>query len=298
MDAMKCLKIGQLDVVVRIWNPEAPNSVIAWHGLARHGGDFEQLARQLGPQWRVLAPDTPGRGLSDWSYYPAKDYLYSHYMKIAVQVMDAFALDKTPWIGTSMGGLLGLLLAADDDTASRIRCLVLNDVGPALDPDALTQMATYFSTLKRFSTFAALQEALQKNYQGFGITQEHEWLNMAYSSARRLPDGAWTFHYDPRIGEQFIHDTPRDIWADWDRIRCPLMLIRGEHSPLLNQTTVDDMRRRQPQMQFMQAPGCGHAPMLNVPGQVEPIRQFLEACVPGTRLPWWKTMLKHLKPSD
>ena len=298
MDAMKCLKVGQLDIVVRVWNPDAPHSVIAWHGLARHGGDFEQLAHQLGPQWRVLAPDTPGRGLSGWSFYPAKDYLYSHYMSVATQVMDAFELESVPWIGTSMGGLLGMLLAADDDTASRIRCLVLNDVGPALEVEALTQMATYFSTLKRFASFAELREALQENYQGFGITREQEWLSMAHSSARRLPDGAWTFHYDPRIAEQFIHDTPRDTWADWDKIRCPLMLIRGEHSPLLSQATVAEMHRRQLEMDFLEAPGCGHAPMLNVPAQVEPIRQFLEKSVPDARQPWWRTLLKRLKPSD
>lgn len=296
MDAMKCLKVGSLDVVVRIWNPDAPHSLIAWHGLARHGGDFEQLARQLGPQWRVLAPDTPGRGLSGWSLYPAKDYLYSHYMTVATQVMDHFELESTPWIGTSMGGLLGMLLAADDDTASRIRCLVLNDVGPALEPEALTQMATYFSTLKRFTTFTQLRNALQANYQGFGITREQEWLSMAHASARRLPDGAWSFHYDPRIAEQFIHDTPRDTWADWQKIRCPLMLVRGEDSPLLSRTTVDNMRRQQPRMHFLEAPGCGHAPMLNVPSQVEPIRQFLETSVPGARRPWWQSMLQRLKP--
>ena len=121
---------------------------------------------------------------------------------------------------------------------------------------------------------------------------------MAQSSARRLPDGAWSFHYDPRIAEQFIHDTPRDTWADWKKIRCPLMLIRGEHSPLLSQASVDEMRRQQPQMSFLEAPGCGHAPMLNVATQVEPIRQFLEKSVPGARQPWWQAMLKRLKPSD
>ncbi|MGY4877228.1 alpha/beta fold hydrolase [Vreelandella aquamarina] len=297
MDALRCLNVGQLEIAVRIWNPDAPHTVIAWHGLARHGGDFEQLARALGPEWRVLAPDTPGRGLSSWSFYPSKEYLYRHYQVVASAVMDNFQLDSVPWIGTSMGGLLGMLLASDDETASRIRCLVLNDVGPELESNALMQMATYFSTMKRFTTFEALQAALKENYQGFGIRQEAEWLDMAYSSARRLPDGAWTFHYDPRISEQFIHDTPRDTWADWENIRCPLMLVRGENSPLLSAQSVTKMQTLQPDMVVLEAAGCGHAPMLNVPHQIDPIRRFLEQSVPAAKRPRWRAMLERLKVS-
>ncbi|MGS2742942.1 alpha/beta fold hydrolase [Halomonas sp. LS-001] len=295
MDALRCLNVGQLEIAVRIWNPDAPHTVIAWHGLARHGGDFEQLARALGPEWRVLAPDTPGRGLSSWSFYPSKEYLYRHYQVVAKAVMDDFQLDSVPWIGTSMGGLLGMLLAADDETASRIRCLVLNDVGPELEAKALMQMATYFSSMKRFTTFEELQTALKENYQGFGIQRESEWLDMAYSSARRLPDGAWTFHYDPRISEQFIHDTPRDTWADWENIRCPLMLVRGENSPLISAQSVTRMQTLQPSMVVLEAAGCGHAPMLNVPPQIEPIRRFLEQSVPTARQPWWQVMLRRFK---
>ena len=246
MDVLKCLHVGPHEIAVRIWNPDASHTVVVWHGLARHGGDFEQLARALGPEWRVLAPDTPGRGLSSWSFYPSKEYLYDHYKRVATAVMDEFQLDSVPWIGTSMGGLLGMLLASDDETASRIHCLVLNDVGPELEATALMQMATYFSTMKRFTTFDELQAALKEHYQGFGITREKEWLDMAHSSARRLPDGAWTFHYDPRISEQFIHDTPRDTWADWENIRCPLMLVRGELSPLLSVETMTKMQTLQP----------------------------------------------------
>ncbi|MDR5897941.1 alpha/beta hydrolase [Halomonas vilamensis] len=299
MDAITIVPVGSLDIAVRVWHPNAPRTVIAWHGLARHGGDFEQLARQLGPKWRVLAPDIPGRGLSSWSFYPAQEYLYAHYMKVALAVLDHFQLDSVPWVGTSMGGLLGMLLAADSEAAPRLQSLVLNDVGPELDPQALTQMATYFGIFKRFSTFHELKDALKANYQGFGIQHESEWDAMAVSSARRLPDGAWSFHYDPRIAAQFIHDTPRDMWADWVQIRCPMMLIRGEHSPLLRPESMEKMRQTQPEMKILEAPGCGHAPMLNVESQVTPLRHFLErhsaGHTPSATPSLWQRWIERVK---
>lgn len=295
MDAVTIVPVGSLEIVVRIWHPNAPHTVIAWHGLARHGGDFEQLARLLGPKWRVLAPDTPGRGLSSWSFYPTQEYLYAHYMKVALAVLDHFQLDSVPWIGTSMGGLLGMLLAADSEAAPRLQCLVLNDVGPELDPQALTQMATSFGIFKRFGTFNELQEALKANYQGFGIQHESEWDAMAVSSARRLPDGAWSFHYDPRIAEQFIHDTPRDMWAGWAQIHCPMMLIHGEHSPLLRADSIDKMRQTQPELKTLEASGCGHAPMLNVESQVTPLRHFLERHNPNAKPNVWQQLVERVK---
>ncbi|XKH60951.1 alpha/beta hydrolase [Halomonas sediminis] len=290
MLALEMIKVRELEIAVRIWHPDAPNTLIAWHGLARHGGDFAALARELGPQWRILAPDTPGRGLSSWSLHPAHDYLYSHYMRVALAVLDHFQLERVPWIGTSMGGLLGMLLASEEPSASRIQCLVLNDVGPELDAQALTRMATYFSVIKRFNDFSELLAELKEHYRDFGIDTEAGWREMALESARRLPDGTWSYHFDPRISEQFIHDTPRDSWADWARIQCPLMLIRGAHSPLLTTKSVARMQEIQPSLVTLEAPGCGHAPMLDRPGQVKPIATFLQAHGNAHSLPWWQRL--------
>ncbi|SDO18553.1 alpha/beta fold hydrolase [Vreelandella arcis] len=304
MDSIEFISVRELEIAVRIWHSDAPNTVIAWHGLSRHGGDFESLAHQLGSQWRVIAPDTPGRGLSSWSLYPANDYLYSHYVTIALAVLDHFHIERANWVGTSMGGLLGMLLAADDATAQRIGCLVLNDVGPELDSQALAEMATYFSVFKRFLTLSELTQSLEQNYQGFGRLTDKEWQRMALSSARRMPDGSWTFHYDPRIGEQFVHDTPRDTWSDWQRIRCPLMVIRGEHSALLRADSVTRMRQDQPHLETLEAADCGHAPMLNNHQQVAPLKRFLERhgstsllqnASPGKRLHrWWRRVASRL----
>ncbi|MBY5930824.1 alpha/beta hydrolase [Halomonas denitrificans] len=298
MDHLSLVTHRELEIAVRVFHPEAPKTVVAWHGLARHGGDFAALARELGPEWRVLAPDTPGRGLSSWSMYPANDYVYAHYMTVALAVLDHFSLDSVPWIGTSMGGLLGMLLAADPASASRIERLVLNDVGPELDPSGLTELASYFTVPHRFTRLGQLEAELRRHYAGFGIDTEDGWRQLTLESARRLPDGSWTYHYDPRIGEQFVHDTPRDTWSDWRAIRCPLMVIRGEDSTLISEDIVQRMGEAQPTLETLSVPGCGHAPMLDRPQQVDPIKAFLESttsaqqeAVDANALPWWKRWL-------
>lgn len=302
MDALELVKVNALEVAVRIWHPEAPRTVIAWHGLARHGGDFADFARELGPEWRVLAPDTPGRGLSSWSSTPSCHYVYSHYMTIAAAVMDHFGLERAPWVGTSMGGLLGMLLAAEPESAARIERLVLNDVGPELAPEGLAELASYFGVPHRFLRFSDLEAELRHHYAGFGIEGDDAWRRLALDSARRLPDGSWTYHFDPRIAEQFVHDTPRDTWSDWAAIRCPLMVVRGRHSPLLKAESVTRMAEAQPGLVSHEVPGCGHAPMLDRRDQVAPIAAFLvgspaEAAASrpdDTTTPWWQRLLWRL----
>ncbi|CAM3583285.1 alpha/beta fold hydrolase [Halomonas lysinitropha] len=302
MDALEFVRVRELEIAVRIWHPKAPRTVIAWHGLARHGGDFADFARVLGPGWRVLAPDTPGRGLSSWSLFPAQDYLYAHYMKVAVAVLDHFGLEQVPWVGTSMGGLIGMLMAAEPETASRIERLVLNDVGPELNPDGLAELATYFGVPHRFQRFSELEAELRQHYRGFGIDSDDAWRRLALDSARRLPDGSWTYHYDPRISEQFVHDTPRDTWADWSAIHCPLMVVRGEDSPLLQAESVTRMAEAQPGLVSLEVPGCGHAPMLDRDSQVRPVADFLDRPRPrmlpggaGESPSWWQRGLHWLK---
>lgn len=303
MDALELVRVEQLEIAVRIWHPEVPRTVVAWHGLARHGGDFEDFARALGPGWRVIAPDTPGRGLSGWPLFPAHDYLYARYTALAIALLDHFELDSVPWVGTSMGGLIGMLLAADPETAPRLERLVLNDVGPELDLQGLADLGRYFAAPHRFTRFGDLEAELRRHYAGFGIDTDDAWRRLALGSARRLPDGSWTYHYDPRIGEQFIHDTPRDTWADWRAIRCPLMVVRGADSPLLRRDSVAKMAEAQPGLVTLEVPGCGHAPMLDRASQVDPIAGFLErpreTLMPAPPSPpstaWWKRLLARLR---
>lgn len=275
MDALEFIRVRELEVAIRIWNPNAPRTLIAWHGLARHGGDFNALAHELGSEWRIIAPDTPGRGLSSWSLFPHHDYLYSHYVTVAIALLDHFKLDRVDWLGTSMGGLLGMLIAADPQHSARISRLILNDVGPELNKQGLIALSSYFGVSHRFSSISELQQELQQHYASFGINSDSAWRELALNSARRLPDGSWTYHFDPRISEQFVHDTPRDTWADWANIRCPVMVIRGEESTLLDAETLPRMAKKQPELVTLTVPDCGHAPMLDRPEQVEPVRDFL-----------------------
>ena len=285
MDALEFIRVRELEVAIRIWNPNASRTLVAWHGLARHGGDFNALAKELGDEWRILAPDTPGRGLSSWSLFPAHDYLYSHYMGVAVAILDHFQLEKTDWLGTSMGGLLGMRLAADANHSKRISRLILNDIGPELNKQGLIELSSYFSVLHCFANLSELHKELKQHYISFGIKDEATWRELLLGSARRLPDGRWTHHFDPRIGEQFIHDTPRDMWKDWAAIRCPVMVIRGEHSTLLDAATLPRMAKDQPELTTFIAPDCGHAPMLDRPEQVTPIRGFLKRPLAVTSTP-------------
>ncbi|WP_444999460.1 alpha/beta fold hydrolase [Halomonas mongoliensis] len=275
MDALELIYLDDLELAVRVWHPEAPRTLVAWHGLARHGGDFATLARRLGPEWRLIAPDTPGRGLSSWSTRPPHDYRYARYAELAVALLDHFDLECVPWVGTSMGGLLGMRLAAEPATAARIERLVLNDIGPELEPEGLAEIATYFGRPHRFAHFSALEAELRDHYAGFGLEGDAAWREMALGSARRLPDGSWSFHFDPRIAEQFAHDPPRDLWADWRALACPLMVIRGADSPLLSRHAVARMADAQPSLVTLEAPGCGHAPMLDRVSQTTPLADFL-----------------------
>ena len=220
MDALEFIRVRELDVAVRIWNPKATRTLIAWHGLARHGGDFAALARELGSEWRIIAPDTPGRGLSSWSLFPAHDYLYSHYITIAVALLDHYELDQVDWLGTSMGGLLGMLIAADTQHRSRISRLILNDVGPELNKEGLIALSSYFGVTHRFNNFADLKAELTKHYASFGISREEEWLDLPLRPAHWRT--VYPRHTQRHLGRLGQHSLPADgdSRRDIDPIGC------------------------------------------------------------------------------
>ncbi|MDO0944378.1 MULTISPECIES: alpha/beta fold hydrolase [Chromohalobacter] len=295
MDELVLLKHRELEIAVRIWHPNAPRTLIAWHGLSRHGGDFAHLARLLGPDWRLIAPDTPGRGLSSWSLFPAYDYLYSHYMDVAIAVLDHFKLAHVPWLGTSMGGLLGLLLAADDTHRRRISALILNDVGPTIETAGMQRLASYFIAAQRFTSLQDLEREMRTHYQSFGIQSEAVWRRLLLESARRLPDGSWGYHFDPRIAEQFVHDTPRDLWAAWRALHCPVMAIHGAQSDILSSATLTTMQHHQPRLAIVEVPDCGHAPMLDRPAQAAAIAAFLSSRRRSPGAGWWRRLWRGVR---
>ncbi|MEO3690496.1 alpha/beta hydrolase [Roseateles sp. DJS-2-20] len=256
--------------------PDAP-VLVAWHGLARSGRDFDVLARQLCDRWRVICPDTVGRGLSQWAEDPAAEYHLGAYVALAESLLDQLGLTQCDWLGTSMGGAIGLLGAATR-LQGRIRRLVLNDIGPEIEAAAVARIRTYAGAPPAFATVTELEAYFREIYASFGVLTDAQWRQLTETSLRRLPDGRVTPHYDPRIVQQFERATDDYLlWDAWDRLRLPVLCLRGADSSLLSATTAEAMRTRGPLAELITVPGCGHAPALNTAEQIGWVERFLSA---------------------
>ena len=263
-------------------DPQAP-AVICWHGLARTGRDFDDLARHLAPQWRVLCPDTIGRGLSQWSPEPDRDYRFAVYAHTAHALLDALGIARAHWVGTSMGGAIGLICAAGvliPALRGRIQSLVLNDMAPEIAAAAVERIKAYAGQPPAFATLPELEAFFRAAYAPFGALTDAQWRHLAETSARRLPDGRLTPHYDPGITRQFFQPPEEyELWPHYDALSIPTLMLRGANSDLIERSTVDTMRQRGPGLrgllQVEEIQGCGHAPALNVPDQMDLVAGFL-----------------------
>lgn len=256
------------------WGANHREWVIAWHGLARTGRDMDEIAAHLSTRYRVICPDTIGRGLSQWSPQPEKEYCLAFYGRLAVGLMDALGIASAHWLGTSMGGALGIQLAAGA-LKGRIRRLVLNDIGPKLADAAVERIRTYAGNPAQFERVSELEQYFRTIYQPFGWLSDAQWRRLTESSTRRTTEGKVTPHYDPKMVLQFTHH-PQDYdqWPAWDAIEVPVLCLRGEKSDLLLPEVAEEMTRRGPRAQLVTIAGCGHAPALNVPEQLELVARF------------------------
>lgn len=263
-----------LQVHVTEWGRPDAETVVAWHGLARTGRDMDDVAAHLARRYRVLCPDTPGRGLSQWCHDPAHYHLEA-YVRTAVALLDAMQVEQLHWLGTSMGGAIGLVAAAGA-LRGRIRRLVLNDIGPSLNPQAVQRIRTYAGDPPAFATVTELEQYFRTVYAPYGWLSDAQWRHLTETSVRRLPDGRVTPHYDPAMVQQFVHH-PLDYerWAEWDALDLPVLCLRGEHSDLLLRETAEAMRSRGPRAVVVEIGGCGHAPALNTPEQCALVERFL-----------------------
>ena len=264
-------------------NPSNPRVVVCVHGLSRQGRDFDELARDLCRDWRVVCPDVVGRGRSDWLRDPM-GYSIPHYVADMVTLLARLRGETVDWVGTSMGGLIGMGVAALE--GSPIRRLVLNDVGPTLQPAALQRIGTYLGQPVHWDTIDEAADALWAISQGFGPHTREQWL--ALTRPQLVPDavrgGGFKPHYDPAIAVPFRAITPEMaaageamLWAGYDRLRCPTLLLRGADSDLLSRETAKAMTQRGPAARLVEFPGVGHAPMLVQPEQRAAVRGFLSA---------------------
>jgi pimeloyl-ACP methyl ester carboxylesterase len=257
------------------WGEGRGETVIAWHGLARTGRDMDELAERLAARYRVICPDTIGRGLSQWSPDPAREYCLARYGELAVALLDQLGVREAHWVGTSMGGALGMHLAAGP-LAGRIRRLVLNDIGPQLGEAAVQRIRAYAGSPPEFERVGELEQYFRTVYKPYGWLSDEQWRRLTETSLRRTRDGKVTPHYDPKMVLQFEHH-PRDydLWEAYDRIDVPTLCLRGENSDLLLPETADRMRGRGARAVVVTIPGCGHAPALNVPEQLDLVERFL-----------------------
>nr|WP_145546370.1 alpha/beta hydrolase [Variovorax boronicumulans] len=267
------------------WGPADAPVVVAWHGLARTGRDMDELAMHLADRYRVVCPDTIGRGLSQWSPAPREEYCIAFYVRLAEALLDALGIASAHWVGTSMGGAIGMACAGGllaPGMRTRIRSLVLNDNAPQLADAAIARIRAYAGQPPAFASVTELEAFFRQAYAPYGWLSDAQWRRLTETSTRRLPDGRVTPHYDPAMVGQFV-DHPDDylLWDAYDAVAAPVLCLRGAQSDLVLPGTVDAMRRRGPgaagRLQVIEVPDCGHAPALNVPSQLDPVRAFIDA---------------------
>ena len=259
-------------------DPANPRVLVCVHGLSRQGRDFDALAQAMQGEYRVVCPDVVGRGQSD-RLADANGYQIPSYAADMVTLLARLNASTLHWVGTSMGGLIGLVTAALKN--SPVQRLVLNDVGPAIEPSALARIGTYLGMPVRWKTLDEAADALWAISQGFGPHTREQWLALTRPQIKPEGDG-FVPHYDPQIAVPFRAITPEAakageamMWAMYDSLRCPTLLLRGADSDLLTPETAQAMTQRGPKAELHQFAGVGHAPMLTSPDQIAVVREFL-----------------------
>lgn len=244
------------------------------HGLTRNSRDYDMLAERLQRQYRVVCPDVVGRGDSDW-LDEASHYDFPQYLNDMTTVLARVGAAKVDWVGTSMGGIIGMGLAAQPRTP--IAKLVLVDVGPFIPQSALDRIAEFVGTDQRFPDKAAAERYIRTVSAPFGPLSDDQWRHLADHSTRDDDQGGVRLHYDPKIGTAFRDAVSGDVdmWPLWDMISCPVLVVRGVQSDLLLPETVQEMANRGPKADVIEVADTGHAPMLMDSLTIEAVQKWL-----------------------
>lgn len=252
-----------------------PHVALCVHGLTRNGRDFDWLAQKLSARCRVICPDVAGRGKSEW-LANKEDYNYPTYVADMSALIASLGVEQVDWVGTSMGGLIGMLMAALPNPP--IRRLVVNDVGPFIPKVALERIGFYVGKDPRFRNLKEVETILRLICSPFGPLTDDQWRHLAEHSSRLAEDGSRMLCYDPGIAwpfRQAMQDV--DLWSVWDTVRCATLILRGLDSDLLLAQTAHDMTQRGPRAKLVEFAGVGHAPMLMDEVQIRTVEDFLLA---------------------
>jgi len=283
--SVQCFSMSGLhQMAYKEWGEEDnPNVLVCVHGVTRVSDDFDNLAQSLCKEYRVVCPDVVGRGRSgslvNPQLYRLPQYV-SDMVTLLARVLANGERQSVDWFGTSMGGLIGMGLASLPD--SPVSKLVLNDIGPTLDPVAIQRIGDYIAQEVRFPTFKAGAEFVKMVSTTFGEHTDAEWHKLAADVLRQDSDGSWVRHYDMGLALPFQSVTPESakadeamLWAAYDAIRCPTLLVRGEHSDLLSRETAQAMTQRGPKARLVEIPNVGHAPTFLHDDQIAIAKDFL-----------------------
>ncbi|MBX3646777.1 MAG: alpha/beta hydrolase [Rhodocyclaceae bacterium] len=276
---VQCLSPGGLHRMAYVeWgDPKNARVLVCVHGLTRNARDFDFLAKALSQHYRVVCPDVVGRGRSNW--LRVKDhYQLPQYVSDMVTLIARLGVDEVHWVGTSMGGLIGMALAAQADTP--ISRLVLNDVGPVISAVAVKRIGEYVGQMPEFASFKDAEQYIRFVSAPFGKLSDAQWKHLTEHVTRQKAGGGYELVYDPGIAVPFrkeMSDEDVSLWPLYDAIRCPTQVVRGAESDLLSHATCMEMGQRGPKALIAEIPGVGHAPMFLDEAQVAVVSEFLLA---------------------
>ena len=263
-------------IAYREWGDARNREVLVCvHGLTRSSRDFDELARTLCGQFRIVCPDVAGRGDSD-RLADAKLYTWAQYVADMVTLLARLDVESVSWLGTSMGGFVGMALAAQ--AGSPVKKLVLNDAAPVIGKAALERIGAYLGQARSFASLEEAEQYVRAVAAPFGPHTDAQWRFLAETWVRRNEDGSWRPHYDMRIAEAYratMPDKDLELWHLYDAVRCPTLLVRGELSDVVSRQAAAEMTRRGPKAKVAEIRGVGHAPTLLQPDQIALVRDFL-----------------------
>ena len=267
---------GTHQISVTTWGEKtsAP-PIICVHGLTRNSRDFDKLAAALAIDTQIICPDIVGRGKSDWVSNQSL-YDYAQYAADMTHLINELQLGQVNWIGTSMGGLIGMMMAAMPQ--SPVKKLIINDVGPYLEAAALDRIANYVGHAPTFASLQEVESYFRHVHAPFAPMTDEDWRAMAEHGAKQSAEGVYHLAYDPKIGDALREGlTGEDVnlWSLWEMISCPTLVLRGEKSDLLSKATATQMTKTGPKADLIEIDHAGHAPSLMSHDQIELVKSWL-----------------------